>query len=223
MVEELGHGSHRGKGKATELVSRLREAYPDAQCSLYHTNPVQLLVSTILSAQCTDERVNQVTPVLFRRYPDAFSLGQADIAELEGLVRSTGFFRNKARNIRAACKLIADKHKGKVPANMDDLLTLPGVARKTANVVLGTAFGISSGVVVDTHVARVSQRLELTKNSQPEKIEGALMALIPQEEWIFFGHALILHGRRVCTARNPRCPACALNDLCPYPRKQMRS
>jgi endonuclease-3 len=198
-----------------EIVRRLREVHPDARCALDHTNPLELLVATILSAQCTDERVNQVTPALFEKYPTAAAFASADRAELEEAIRPTGFFRQKARYIQEACEIIAHEYDGEVPANMESLLELPGVARKTANVVLGVAFEIADGIVVDTHVKRLAQRLALTGETNPNKIERDLMALVPSEEWIDFAHLLIFHGRRVCQARKPDCPNCVLSDLCP--------
>lgn len=201
-----------------EIIRRLRAAHPDARCALNHNNPLQLLVATILSAQCTDERVNQVTPALFEKYPTAADFAGADPAELEAAIRSTGFFRRKAAHIQEACRIIVHEHDGQVPAEMAALLTLPGVARKTANVVLGVAFEIADGVVVDTHVKRLSQRLGLTTQTDPAKIEQDLMALAPREDWIDLSHVLIFHGRRVCQARTPNCPNCVLNDLCPSAR-----
>ena len=201
--------------RAREVVRRLKREYPDARCSLNHTNPLELLVATILSAQCTDERVNVVTADLFRKYrrPEDYS-GVAQ-PELEQDIRSTGFYRNKAKAIQGACRLIAERHGGRVPENMEDLLALPGVARKTANVVLGNAFGITSGVVVDTHVARLSERLGLSAEKQPEKIERDLMQLIPRKDWVLFSHLLIAHGRKVCKARTPLCAECVVERLCP--------
>lgn len=198
-----------------EIMRRLREAHPDARCALDHENPLQLLVATILSAQCTDERVNQVTPALFEKYPTAQALAAADRGELEEMIRSTGFYRQKARFIQESCQTIAHEYAGEVPHTMDELLELTGVARKTANVVLGVAFEIADGIVVDTHVKRLSQRLGLTEETNPGKIERDLMALVPQEDWIDVAHLLIFHGRRVCQARNPDCPNCVLNELCP--------
>jgi endonuclease-3 len=198
------------------ILDELDRLYPDAYCELLGwESPFQLLVAVILSAQCTDVRVNQVTPALFRRYPDAAAFAVADPAELEGLIHSTGFYRNKAKHIRAAAKLIVEKHGGTVPNLLPALIELPGVARKTANVVLGTAFGISSGVVVDTHIGRLARRLGMTRHSNPEKVERDLMKLWPQERWIVSGHQLIWHGRRVCVARSPRCGECTLASLCP--------
>ena len=198
-----------------ELLARLAKDYPEATCALEHRNAFELLVATILSAQCTDERVNKVTPVLFARFPTPLDMAQADRNELEELIRSTGFYRNKAKNIQEASQRIITAYNGQVPANMADLLTLPGVARKTANVVLGTAFHIADGVVVDTHVKRLSNRLALTTAEDPEKIERDLMALLPREEWVDFSMRLILHGRQVCDARKPKCTICSLSSLCP--------
>ncbi|MDW8282342.1 MAG: endonuclease III [Myxococcales bacterium] len=201
--------------RARAVLAALERLYPGADCALRHDNPFQLLVAVILSAQCTDERVNQVTPALFRRFPDAAALAEADLTELEALVRPTGFFRVKARNLREMARVLVRDHGGQVPPSMEALLRLPGVARKTANVVLGTAFGIPSGVVVDTHVRRLAHRLGLTTHQDPDKIEKDLVALWPQDRWIAAGHQLILHGRRVCHARRPRCEACGLSALCP--------
>ncbi|MBK1989890.1 endonuclease III [Sphaerospermopsis aphanizomenoides BCCUSP55] len=203
------------KQRALEILSRLHHLYPDATCSLNYETPVQLLVATILSAQCTDERVNKVTPGLFRRFPDAESLANADILELEELVRSTGFYRNKAKNIKAACQMIVKDFNSIVPNKMEELLKLPGVARKTGNVVLAHAYGINAGVTVDTHVKRLSQRLGLTKNTEPIGIEKDLMQLLPQPEWENWSIRLIYHGRAVCKARSPGCDMCELADLCP--------
>ena len=198
-----------------EILRLLHGEYPDACCELNFSNALELLVATILSAQCTDERVNQVTPALFARYPDAKALAEADTEELENLVRSTGFYRNKTKNIQAAARRIVEAYDGEVPDNMADLITLGGVARKTANVVLGNVFNIADGVVVDTHVKRLSGRLGLVKSNKPEKIERELMELVPREEWVDLGHLLIFHGRRVCNARKPDCPACVIRHLCP--------
>lgn len=198
-----------------ELMRRLRAAHPDAHCALNHTNPVELLVATILSAQCTDERVNQVTPALFEKYPTAAAFAGANRADLEAAIRPTGFYRQKAGYIQEACRVIANDYDGQVPAEMEILLRLPGVARKTANVVLGVAFEIADGIVVDTHVRRLAGRLGLTRETNPEKIERDLMALVPRQDWIDIGHLLIFHGRRVCHARKPDCSNCVLNDLCP--------
>jgi endonuclease III len=196
------------------ILKGLDKAYPKATCALKHDNAFQLLISTILSAQCTDERVNMVTATLFPKYPNAKAFAYADPKELEREIRPTGFFRNKTKSITGASKKIVEEFHGEVPRTMDQLLTLPGVARKTANVVLGTAFGIPAGVVVDTHVLRVSERLDLTKNTEPKKVELDLMKIIPQDHWILFSHQVIWHGRRVCQARKPRCVECNLERLC---------
>ncbi len=198
-----------------EIIRRLWAAHPDACCALEHDDALQLLVATILSAQCTDERVNKVTPALFATYPTAQDFAAADIGELEEAVRSTGFYRNKAKNIQGAARRIVAEYGGQVPEEMDDLLTLPGVARKTANVVLGVWYHKADGVVVDTHVKRLANRLGLTDESTPEKIERDLMELVPQKDWIDLSHLLIFHGRRVCNARKPDCANCTLADLCP--------
>ena len=196
------------------ILGKLDQAYPDANCELKHKSAFELLISTILSAQCTDVRVNQVTQTLYRKYPDAKAFAYANPAELEQEIRPTGFFRNKTKSIMGASKGILDRFGGDVPRTMEEILTLPGVARKTGNVVLGTAFGIASGVVVDTHVQRLSNRLELTKHQDPKKIEQDLMRIIPQSKWIQFSHQLIWHGRRVCVARKPRCIECNLVSIC---------
>ncbi len=204
-----------GKQRTKKIVSLLRKAYPDARCSLNHSNALELLIATILSAQCTDERVNIVTADLFRKYHQAVDYLKVPIIELEQDIRSTGFFRNKAKSIQGACKLIVENFGRQVPQNFDELLTLPGVARKTANVVMGNAFGVASGVVVDTHVSRITQLLRLTENTTPEKIEKDLIELVPQKDWIDFSHLLIYHGRAVCIARRPQCDKCVLEKLCP--------
>jgi len=209
----------KARKRARRIIAGLRKLYPDADCALTHNNPLQLLVSTILSAQSTDETVNKVTPVLFKRYRTAKALAEAPRDQVEELIHSTGFFRQKAKSIQGACRKIADDFAGRVPDSMADLLTLPGVARKTANVVLGTAFGKNEGLVVDTHVGRLATRLGLTwssKNSKDAvKIERDLMEVIPRKDWTFVGHALIWHGRRVCAARKPACDRCALAKSCP--------
>ena len=196
------------------ILQKLDEAYPDATCELKHANPFQLLISTILSAQCTDVRVNQVTETLYRKYPNPEAFAYASPSELEQEIRPTGFFRNKTKSVMGASKAVVETFGGEVPRTMEEMLTLPGVARKTGNVVLGTAYGIASGVVVDTHVQRLSNRLELTKNQEPKKIERDLMKVIPQNKWILFSHQLIWHGRRVCFARKPKCTACNLERIC---------
>jgi endonuclease III len=201
--------------RALEILTRLKRLYPDATCSLTYNTPVQLLVATILSAQCTDERVNKVTPALFQRFPNAVAFAGADLRELETLIRSTGFYRNKAKNIQGACQIIAQKYGGEVPKQMEQLLELPGVARKTANVVLAHAYGINAGVTVDTHVKRLSHRLGLTEHTDPVKVERDLMPLLPIEDWENWSIRLIYHGRAVCAARKPACDRCLLADICP--------
>ena len=205
--------------RARKIITALRKLYPEADCALNHRDPFQLLIATILSAQSTDETVNKVTPVLFRRFKTAKALADAPRETLEEIIHSTGFFRQKAKSVQGACRVIVDEYGGKVPDNMDDLLTLPGVARKTANVVLGSGFGKNEGVVVDTHVGRLATRLGLTwssKNSKDAvKIERDLIEIIPRKEWTFMGHALIWHGRRVCSARKPDCDNCMLAKHCP--------
>ena len=201
------------RGAAIEAA--LAAAYPDATCELAFHNPFELLVATILSAQCTDVRVNMVTPALFARFPDAATLAAADQAELEEVIRGTGFYRNKAKALIGMARAVAERHGGEIPPRMDDLTRLPGVGRKTANVVLGTALGLATGVVVDTHVARLAGRLGLSSGGDPEKIERDLMDLFPPASWVPLGHRLILHGRRVCHARKPDCAGCPLAPLCP--------
>jgi len=203
------------KKRSAEILRRLKKEYPDAHCALDHTSPFELLIATILSAQCTDARVNIVTAELFRKYRRPQDYIDVTQEELERDIHSTGFFRNKAKNIRAACKRLIDEYNGEVPQTMDELLTLAGVARKTANVVLGNAFGIAAGVVVDTHVSRVSQRLGFTAARSPEAIERDLAALIPKKDWIMLPHRLIFHGRKICVARKPKCSECVLADQCP--------
>jgi endonuclease-3 len=201
--------------RAEKIIARLKQTYPTAHCELNHANPLQLLVATILSAQCTDKRVNLVTPGLFKKYSSAADYANAPQAELEEAIRTTGFFRNKAKSIKTACKNILEKHGGQVPRTMEELLQLGGVGRKTANVVLGNAFGVNCGVVVDTHVGRLSQRLGLTRHKGPARIEPDLMDLVSRDEWTLFSHLLIWHGRRRCYARNPDCSACEVLSLCP--------
>ena len=201
--------------RLAKLIAKLKKAYPDADCALRHGDPLKLLVATILSAQCTDKRVNLVTKTLFKKYKTPGDYASASQRTLENEIRSTGFFRNKAKNIRGACAKIISDFDGKVPHTMSQLLTLPGVARKTANCVLGNAFGLAEGVVVDTHVIRLSGRLGLTKHKEPVKIERDLVAIVPPEEWILFSHLLIFHGRAVCSARKPDCDNCPLAKLCP--------
>lgn len=204
-----------GRAGGAAVVRRLARLYPRASCSLDHAGPFQLLIATILSAQCTDKRVNVVTPDLFARWPTAGTLAAASQDEVEDVIRSTGFFRAKARNIRGCCEALVERHRGQVPRVLEDLVKLPGVGRKTANVVLGSGFGLPTGVVVDTHVGRISRRLGLTRHADPVRAERDLMEVIPRAHWIAFSHRLIEHGRSVCTARRPRCEACPLADLCP--------
>lgn len=205
------------KQRITKITGILRRTYPDVKTALRHKNPVQLLVATILSAQCTDEQVNRVTPTLFKKLPTAKDFAEVSLSDLEGMIRSTGFYRNKAKSIKACCTALVERHGGKVPDNIEDLVKLPGIGRKTANVILGSAFGIP-GIVIDTHVKRVSQRIGLTKESDPVKVEFDLMGLIPKKDWIAFSHQMIWHGRALCQARKPKCPECPLLDLCDYGR-----
>jgi endonuclease-3 len=200
---------------AATVLEALKRAYPDAHCELDHTNAFELLCATILSAQCTDARVNMVTPALFARYPDAAALATARQADVEAIVRTTGFFRSKAKNLIAMAGALLDRHHGEVPRTIADLVALAGVGRKTANVILGNAFGINEGVVVDTHVQRLSRRLGLTREADPVAIERALMPLFPRETWTLVSHLLIWHGRRVCDARTPKCGACVVAEVCP--------
>jgi endonuclease-3 len=202
------------KARAAKIVRELAALYPDAHCALHHDNPLQLLVATILSAQCTDVRVNLVTPALFARYPDAAAFAGADPTELEGLIRSTGFFRNKARNILECCKQLVAQHGGEVPRTMEELVKLPGIGRKTANVILGNSFDVP-GIPVDTHVTRLSGRMALTVHEDAVKIEYDLMELVPRKDWTAFGHRMIFHGRQVCHARKPSCETCTLAAICP--------
>jgi endonuclease-3 len=200
--------------RVAAILAKLDEAYPEATCELKHENAFQLLISTILSAQCTDVRVNQVTETLYKKYATPAAFAHANPTELEQDIRPTGFFRNKTKSIMGASKAIIERFGGQVPRTMEELLTVPGAARKTANVVLGTAFGIASGIVVDTHVIRISNRLDLTRNGDPKKIEQDLMQVIPKEKWIVFPHQIIWHGRRVCQARKPKCVECNLEKIC---------
>ena len=203
------------QARAKEIFRRLKKRYPDAHCELDHRNAFELLCATILSAQCTDARVNLVTPELFQRYPDAEALAMARPEDVEAIIRSTGFFRNKTKSLIGMANAVVDRHGGQVPDSMEALRVLPGVGRKTANVILGNAFGINEGVTVDTHVARLSQLLRLTRNTDPERIERDLMALFPQPDWTLLSHLLIFHGRRTCIARRPKCGECVIADLCP--------
>jgi endonuclease III len=207
--------SERLNAHAVEVLARLRKAHPDAHCELDHETPLQLLMATILSAQCTDKRVNMVTPLLFRTYPSAKALADARQEELEQIIKSTGFFRNKAKSLIALGKVLVERHNGEVPCSMEDLVKLPGVGRKTANVILGNAFNRNEGVVVDTHVGRLSLRLGLSKQKDPVKVEQELMPLFPRDDWAMVAHVLIFHGRRVCDARAPKCDICTVNEICP--------
>lgn len=202
------------QARVKKILAGLNKMYPSAMCALHHSNAWELLVATILSAQCTDKRVNEVTPGLFRKYPTIQDFASANQAELGQDIRSTGFFNNKSKSVIGAARKILTDFKGEIPRTIEELLTVPGAARKTANVVLGTAFGIASGVVVDTHVQRISRRLDLTKHTEPVKIEKDLMKIIPKEKWILFSHQIILHGRALCVARKPLCGKCGLNPLC---------
>ena len=201
--------------RVKKIIAGLKKVYPDAHCELNYSNPLELLIATILSAQCTDKRVNLVTAELFKKYRSAADYAAAPAGELEQAIKTTGFFRNKTKSIKTATKAIVERYGDQVPRTMEELLTLGGVGRKTANVVLGNAFGVNVGVVVDTHVARLSQRLGLTREKDPKKIEQQLMGLVPQKEWTLFSHWLIWHGRRRCYARTPDCPHCEINALCP--------
>ncbi len=201
--------------KELEILERLKKAYPDARIALRFENPLQLLVATILSAQCTDERVNQVTAELFRRYPDARAFAEADLEELAEAIKPTGFYQQKARYLKEACRILVEKYGGEVPRTMEALLELPGVARKTANIVLANAYGVVEGIPVDTHVRRLSQRLGLSREKNPDRIEKDLMALIPREDWAVIPYVLQAHGRKICTARKPKCEKCPVKDLCP--------
>jgi len=205
----------RKAARLKKIIAGLKQAYPDAHCELNHSNPLELLMATILSAQCTDKRVNLVTADLFRKYRSAADYAGAQLPDLERDIKTTGFFRNKAKSIKACCQAIVEKHGGQVPRTMEELTALGGVGRKTANVVLGNAFAMNCGVVVDTHVARLAQRLNLTREKDPQKIERQLMELVPQPQWTLFSHWLIWHGRRRCYARNPDCPNCEIKALCP--------
>jgi endonuclease-3 len=203
------------QARAKEILKRLKKRYPDAHCELDHRSAFELLCATILSAQCTDARVNLVTPELFRRYPDAEALSVARPDDVEAIIRSTGFFRNKTKSLIGMANAVVERHGGDIPGSMEQLRVLPGVGRKTANVILGNAFGINEGVAVDTHVSRLSRLLRLSRNTDPERIERDLMTLFPQRDWALLSHLLIFHGRRTCVARRPRCGECVLVDLCP--------
>jgi endonuclease-3 len=206
------------RARTRRIVTRLKREFPDAKCALDHESPLQLLVATILSAQCTDVRVNMVTPALFAKYRTAADYAAADPEQFQREIQSTGFFRNKTKSILGMAQALVERHGGRVPDEMDALVALPGVGRKTANVVLGNAFGKNEGIVVDTHVQRISGLLKLTRETNPEKIERDLMALVPRKDWTIFSHLLILHGRKTCIARRPKCESCRINDLCPSSR-----
>ena len=214
VVKRLRTAKPTSPERVAAILVELRKAYPDVACALTHKNAWELTVATILSAQCTDVRVNLVTPALFRAFPTPKAMAAASLPELEELIRTTGFFRNKAKSIQGAARVVTEEFGGKVPQTMEEILCLPGVARKTGNVVLGSWYGIAAGVVVDTHVMRLSRRLELTRETAPEKVERDLMKIIPQDRWIAFSHELIHHGRQVCVARKPRCLDCTLERLC---------
>ena len=215
MADVSKESSPARTARVRRIITRLRKAYPDAHCELDHSSPLELLMATILSAQCTDKQVNLVTPRLFRKYRSAADYAKAPVAALEQDIRRLGFFRNKARSILSCCRTLVEKHGGEVPRTMAELVELGGVGRKTANVVLGNAFGLNEGVVVDTHVMRLSQRLGLTKQTRPEKIEQDLMSLVPRRQWTLFSHWLIWHGRRRCSARKPDCAGCEIRRSCP--------
>ncbi|MCA9236446.1 MAG: endonuclease III [Planctomycetales bacterium] len=212
--DDLGDLAAR-KRRAARVVRQLKKDFPNAECALVHETPFQLLVATILSAQCTDQRVNQVTPALFRKYPTPAHFAAAPLSAIEKAVHSTGFFRNKAKNIKACCQALVEEHDGELPRTLEEMTALAGVGRKTANVVLGTAFGLPTGVVVDTHVGRLSRRLGLTDQDDPVRVEKELMELLPKKEWIGYSHRLIYHGRQVCKARKPACDACSMKGFCP--------
>jgi endonuclease-3 len=215
-IRKAAVGTH-----ALEVFARLRKAHPDAHCELDHETPLQLLMATILSAQCTDKRVNIVTPLLFKTYPTASALAEAEQEKLEKLIQSTGFFRNKAKSLIGLGKALMERHSGEVPDSMESLVKLPGVGRKTANVILGNAFKKNEGVVVDTHVGRLSLRLGFTRQKDPVKVEQDLMPLVPREDWAMLAHVLIFHGRRVCDARSPKCDECTVNEICPSSTAQI--
>ena len=215
MFKTIRESFDKKKRRALRIISLIKQEYPQARCSLNFDNPLQLLVATRLSAQCTDERVNLVTPALFKKYKSAKDLAKASQSELQKMIRSTGFFRGKAKSIRMAAKKIAERFGGKVPRTMEEMLSLDGIGRKSANVILGNAYGIPSGIAVDTHVLRLSKRLGLSYAKTPEKVEEELIKLVPKPDWILFPHLIIFHGRRICQARRPKCGECGLNKLCP--------
>src|ERR1700753_1927819 len=209
--------------RIAKILAGLQKAYPDATCALTHSSPWELLVATILSAQCTDARVNMVTPTLFRHFPTPAAMAKASLPEIEEIIRTTGFYHNKAKSISGAAKAVVERFGGEVPRTMEELLTVPGAARKTANVVLGTAYGIAVGIVVDTHVLRLTRRLELTLHTEPKKVEQDLTKIIPKDHWIDFSHELILHGRAICIARKPRCVVCVIEKECDSSEKTWSS
>ena len=215
MADVSKESSHARTVRVRRIIAGLRQAYPDAHCELDHSSPLELLIATILSAQCMDKQVNRVTPALFRKYRSAADYAKAPVGELEREIRRLGFFRNKARSIQACCRALVQKHGGEVPRKMVELVELGGVGRKTANVILGNAFGLNEGIVVDTHVTRLSRRLGLTKQTRPERIEQDLMPLVPRRQWTLFSHWLIWHGRRRCPARKPDCAGCEIRRFCP--------
>jgi endonuclease-3 len=215
MSKKRAETNREDKTRVLRIIKLLEEEHPDARIALHYGNPLELLIATILSAQCTDERVNILTKTLFKKYRHPEDYANADLNELEQEIRSTGFYHNKARNIRKCCQMLVEKFDSQVPETMQELLELPGVARKTANVVLSNAYGIIEGIIVDTHVRRLAQRLGLTKNDNPDKIEEDLMKLVPKAQWLRFADLLIFHGRRVCTAKKPKCEACVISKLCP--------
>ena len=215
MFKTIREGFNKKKGRALRIISFLKKEYPQARCSLNFDNPLQLLVATRLSAQCTDERVNLVTPALFKKYKTSEDFARASQAELQRMVKSTGFFRGKAKSIRMAAKKMVERFGGKVPRTMEEMLSLDGIGRKSANVILGNAYGIPSGIAVDTHVLRLSKRLGLSCAKTPEKVEEELIKLVPKKDWILFPHLIIWHGRKVCQARKPKCKECGLNKVCP--------
>jgi len=208
--------------KIERIIHFLKRRYPSSKTALVSNNPFQLLIATILSAQCTDERVNKVTPALFKRFKTPKDFAEADIREIEDYIKSTGFYHNKAKNIKECCKILVEKYNGELPGDIDELVKLPGIGRKTANVVLGNGFGIASGIVVDTHVLRVAQRLGLSRSSDPLKVEEDLIKIVPKEYWIEFSNSMILFGREICSARSPACERCELYDVCEYPDKKVR-
>jgi endonuclease-3 len=221
MIRTMKESTEEIKSRVKNIIRKLKREIPGAKTALVHRDPLELLVATILSAQCTDERVNKVTPTLFKKYRSVQDFANANVSDFENEIKSTGFYRAKTKSIVNCCKSLIDNYGGKVPEKIEELVKLPGVGRKTANVVLGNAFGITSGIVVDTHVKRLSERLGLTKHTDPEKIEIDLMEIVTKKDWIIFGDLLVLHGRRVCNARKPKCLECSLSQLCPSAEKIM--